>query len=112
MSLGKYSFKIAEEEYGLSITQMQGPMPMEQVYKMWFSQMGLEGASYKDYIENIQSADDNKLEMIKISNDKEILISASFQGSSKIFFKLQGPATQAEQALTEFKQLIAGARFE
>ena len=21
---------------------MQGPMPMEQVYKMWFSQMGLE----------------------------------------------------------------------
>ena len=31
---------------------------------------------------------------------------------SKIFCKLQGPAAQAEQALTEFKTLITSARFK
>ena len=34
------------------------------------------------------------------------------EGVSKIFFKLKGPAAESEQALSEFKQLIAGARFE
>ena len=60
----------------------------------------------------IRSADNHNLEMIKISNDKEIMISASYQGVSKIFFKLKGPATHAENTLSEFKTFIAGASFE
>ncbi|MDD7985915.1 hypothetical protein PQO01_13275 [Lentisphaera marina] len=112
MSLGKYQLKIADSSYELSITQMQGPMPMKQVYNMWFDQMGLKGKNPSDYIEKIKSADDKELDLIKISNDKDILISASFQGTSKIFFKLQGPAAEAEQALIEFKNLITSARFK
>ncbi|WDE96770.1 hypothetical protein PQO03_02195 [Lentisphaera profundi] len=112
MSLGKYELKIEAASYQLSITQMQGPMPMQRVYEMWFDQMGLKGKSPKDYIEKIKSTDGKELELIKISNDKEILISASFQGTSKIFFKLQGPASKADLALEEFKTLITSARFK
>ncbi|EDM29099.1 hypothetical protein LNTAR_14822 [Lentisphaera araneosa HTCC2155] len=112
MSLGKYEMKLNDSTYGLSITQMQGPMPMERVYNMWFDQMGLKGQDPNDYIEKVKSSDNKDLDLIKISNDKEILISASFQGTSKIFFKVQGPASQAEEALSEFKSLITSARFE